>query len=277
MRGQARAAFSGCVGSSSSRPSRRPTKLELHRRARQADRNVRFEEVVRLARSGAGVRAITRETGLARNTVRRWLKDGAPPNWQKGERPGITDSFVPCLRERLAAGCRNATRLRREIRERGCPGRVITVRAWVRRLKADDPASASRRSHIPVRRRPTPCQLARVLPADAEPTGMDARFLAELRHCAEIDRAADAARAFVAMIRDRKPAALGPRLAEAARGPLGGVAESLRRDRAAVETALTLPWSAGPVEGKIIKLKLVKRSMYGRAGIDLLRQRLLAA
>lgn len=60
-------------------------------------------------------------------------------------------------------------------------------------------------------------------------------------------------------------------------GPLAGFAEGLRRDRAAVEAALALPWSTGPVEGKITKLKLVKRSMYGRGGIGLLRQRMLAA
>jgi len=35
-------------------------------------------------------------------------------------------------------------------------------------------------------------------------------------------------------------------------------------------------WSTGPVEGKINKLKLIKRSMYGRAGLDLLRARLMA-
>lgn len=33
---------------------------------------------------------------------------------------------------------------------------------------------------------------------------------------------------------------------------------------------LTLPWSNGPVEGHINKLKLLKRQMYGRAGIELL-------
>lgn len=43
----------------------------------------------------------------------------------------------------------------------------------------------------------------------------------------------------------------------------------------AVEAALKLPWSTGPVEGKINKLKLIKRSMYGRANIDLLRCRII--
>jgi transposase len=44
-----------------------------------------------------------------------------------------------------------------------------------------------------------------------------------------------------------------------------------------VEAALTLPWSTGPVEGRITQLKLIKRQMYGRAGFDLLRHRMLAA
>lgn len=45
----------------------------------------------------------------------------------------------------------------------------------------------------------------------------------------------------------------------------------------AVQAALRYPWSIGPVEGKINKLKLIKRSMYGRAGIDLLRARMIGS
>lgn len=41
----------------------------------------------------------------------------------------------------------------------------------------------------------------------------------------------------------------------------------------AIRAALTLPWSSGPVEGEINKPKLVKRSMYGHAGLDHLRAR----
>jgi transposase len=54
-------------------------------------------------------------------------------------------------------------------------------------------------------------------------------------------------------------------------------ANGVRRDYAAIRAALELPWSQGPVEGLITKLKLVKRQMYGRAKVDLLRRRLLAA
>jgi transposase len=44
-----------------------------------------------------------------------------------------------------------------------------------------------------------------------------------------------------------------------------------------VRAALALPWSTSPVEGQINRLKTIKRQMYGRAGFDLLRRRILAA
>ncbi len=51
----------------------------------------------------------------------------------------------------------------------------------------------------------------------------------------------------------------------------------LEQDGAAVRAALTLPWSNGQAEGQITKLKLLKRSMYGRASFALLRRRVLLA
>jgi len=51
----------------------------------------------------------------------------------------------------------------------------------------------------------------------------------------------------------------------------------LTDDRAAVEAGLIQEWSNGQTEGQINKLKLLKRQMYGRAGFDLLRRRVLHA
>jgi len=52
-------------------------------------------------------------------------------------------------------------------------------------------------------------------------------------------------------------------------------AGGLTRDWPAVAAAVTLPWSNGPVEAHVNRLKLIKRQMYGRAGFDLLRSRVL--
>ena len=55
----------------------------------------------------------------------------------------------------------------------------------------------------------------------------------------------------------------------------GRFAKTLRRDLTAVQNALRKPFSNGPVEGHINRLKTLKRQMYGRAGLALLRARLL--
>jgi len=52
-------------------------------------------------------------------------------------------------------------------------------------------------------------------------------------------------------------------------------AEGLPEDLAAITAGLTLPWSNGPVEGQVNRLKLLKREGYGRASVRLLRQRLM--
>ena len=67
------------------------------------------------------------------------------------------------------------------------------------------------------------------------------------------------------------------------RAKASGIAEleafavKLVHDTDAVVGAMTLPYSQGQTEGRINKLKLVKRSMYGRGKFDLLRQRVLYA
>ena len=54
-------------------------------------------------------------------------------------------------------------------------------------------------------------------------------------------------------------------------------ANSLQEDYEAVKAGLALSVSNGQVEGQINRLKMIKRQMYGRAGLELLRQRVLQA
>ena len=64
-------------------------------------------------------------------------------------------------------------------------------------------------------------------------------------------------------------------LAAAADTLLTGFAAGLRRDIRAVQASLDLPWTTSPAEGQINRLKMLKRTMYGRAGFALLRARVL--
>jgi transposase len=65
------------------------------------------------------------------------------------------------------------------------------------------------------------------------------------------------------------------RLSKCSAPEMRSFASSLRRDLAAVRAAFTLPWSNGQTEGHVNRLKLLKRQMYGRASVALLRLRVL--
>ena len=59
--------------------------------------------------------------------------------------------------------------------------------------------------------------------------------------------------------------------------PFVTFAEGLRDDYAAVKASMTLNVSNGPVEGLNNRLKMLKRQMYGRAGLELLSKRFILA
>jgi transposase len=87
-----------------------------------------------------------------------------------------------------------------------------------------------------------------------------------------------------ALVRQRsEPCPTAPLEQWTAQAVAGGVPElkafatKLRQDWDAVLAALTLPYSQGQTEGQVNRLKLLKRSMYGRANFDLLRGRVLYA
>jgi transposase len=65
--------------------------------------------------------------------------------------------------------------------------------------------------------------------------------------------------------------------AASALAALQRLAKSFQRDSAAVKAGLTLPWSSGPVEGPIKRLKMLKRHMYGRARLARLSRRFILA
>lgn len=96
---------------------------------------------------------------------------------------------------------------------------------------------------------------------------------------ADVAGARALARGFAGMVRDREVGRLDVWLGEASGGPpeLRAFAEGMRRDKEAVAAALSEDYSNGQTEGQVTRLKLIKRSMYGRANFDLLRTRVLRA
>ena len=96
----------------------------------------------------------------------------------------------------------------------------------------------------------------------------------------EIDQAYELVQQFAQMLRTRTGERLDDWLChvkESRIRELQGFVAGVIRDKAAVVAGLTLPQNNGLVEGKVNKLKLIKRMGYGRAGFALLRQRVLHA
>ena len=54
-------------------------------------------------------------------------------------------------------------------------------------------------------------------------------------------------------------------------------ARGVRQDEAAARMVVSLPWPNGQIGGRAHGLKMLKRQMFGRAGFDLLRRRVLGS
>jgi transposase len=258
--------------------------------ARRADPQPRqqvFEQVRRLHAEGVSLRQIARTLRLHFSTVARYVSSDKCPDWNPGRRgPRGLDAHADFIRQRLRDGCRTAAAICRELQARGYRGAPSLVRAYVRELRVEMGLPAARPSRPltphPAALLPSPRRLAGlVIRRPADRSVEEQRALDRLRAGdAIVGEGIELAEAFAAALRERRDDAWGDwlRRAEASRvGVLRSMARGLRQDEAAVRAAFTSPWSNGPVEGHVNRLKLVKRAGYGRAGFDLLRARLLQA
>lgn len=240
-------------------------------------RRQRCEAALRLHGEGQSIKAIARTLGASRNGVRSWIRAGAFVPYRRAPDPSQLDPHLPFVEARWREGEHNAASLYRALRALGFEGGYNIVQRWAKRrrqsLEHDLPAQ------LPSARIPGTRRITRWLTSDpARLSPDDRRFVVELCGLAPaLNAAAEQVRRFAAILRAGEPAALKPWLEEASKGDLRGFAAGLRQDEAAVQAAIEQPWSNGPVEGQVNRLKLIKRSMYGRAGFDLLRQRVLHA
>ena len=244
-------------------------------------RQALYEEAARLHAAGASITRIAAELGVERKTVRRWLRLGHAPTWQQAPRDSMLTPYLDFVQRRWAEGCRNAAQLWRELVALGFRGRQNIVRRWAgeRRRTEPETATSTGSAAAPNWQAPTGRKLARVLMAKSatlsEPDGLFVvRLLTEEP---ALGIAIKWAKQLNAMLRHRVSENLDELLHAADGTLLANFAAGLRRDFDAVKAALKLPWTTSPVEGQNSRLKMLKRTMYGRAGIELLRARVLHA
>jgi transposase len=239
----------------------------------------RYAAVQALRGQGQGIKTIMRELGLAKDTVRRFARASCVEDLLATARDGrssVLDEFKPYLHHRFNLGHTNGSQLFTEIRAQGYRGSLGTVLGYLRPFRALGAAPPAV---------PAPPTVRAVTGAILRhPDRRDADDQARIKDvraaCPHLDALAEHVTAFAEMMVGRHGERLDTWITavDADDQPdLHRFVNGLRRDEAAVRHGLTLPHSSGAVEGTVNRIKMIKRQMYGRAGFDLLRKRVLLA
>jgi transposase len=267
------------------RPERWRERAETAAEEGVARRRANYDQARALHATGACVAQIARTVGVSRMTVYKHLREGPPQRKRHSVhgRQRVLEPWEPYLLKRWEEGCRTATVLWREIRAQGFAHSVSNVQRFVSQLRREGPPPAGRpRMALTKPQGPPPRLVASLVVRRPERRSDEQRaYLKHLRaEDAAIAAALDLADAFLAMVRRREGERL-PAWLDAAEASgvdeLKRFAAKLREDRDAVQAGLTMRWSNGQTEGQVTRLKLLKRQGYGRANVDLLRQRVLRA
>jgi transposase len=250
------------------------TAVERRGQAAYARRQARYEEAARLHTAGVSLSRIAQQLGTERKTVRRWLRAGGAPHWAQPARRRTLVPWQAYLERRWAEGCRNATQLWREVVALGFPGDPRPVRAWAAPRRRAEPGPTR-----PTWRPPVGYRLTRLFMAETEalPEAERAFVTRLLTDAPLLAKALAAAKRLNGLLRRQSQESLTEVLTALEETALAPFAAALRQDLPALQAALELPWTTSPVEGQINRLKMIKRTRYGRAGFDLLRQRVLEA
>jgi transposase len=228
--------------------------------------------ILAMAKQGMAIKEIVRLTSKSRGLVRQVVRGGRTDVFRN--RQCSLGRFVKQLDADWSNGCRNGAALWRRAKAAGFGGSLRVVAEWATRRRKEEAAPAD---GVRPRKIPSARSIARMMTSERDTLSKTvARTMAIIEVAVPaLVTARDLTERFHGMIRRRMGADLDPWITDAMPGLLGSFAKGIVQDRAAVHAALTQPWSNGQTEGQNTKLKLVKRQMYGRAKLDLLRARLL--
>ncbi|MFE7839172.1 ISL3 family transposase [Streptomyces sp. NPDC057474] len=246
---------------------------------RCADRTrERHRAVHALLDQGRAQREIARELGLARNTVRRFARattwqELVAGKWQG--RPSILDDYKPYLHQRWNEGCTSAAALFEEIRTVGYRGGLTVLRDYLRPLRS---GATPREKVRPPSVRDVTGWITRH--PDSLTPDETLKLKAILARCPDLDATAGHVHTFAEMMNARTGHQLPGWIEKVQADDLPEMhsfVNGVRSDQLAVTAGLTLPFSSGAVEGQVNRIKMLKRQMFGRANLDLLRKRVLLA
>ncbi len=242
------------------------TRQTVDRKVRRERRLGIYEKVVGLHKEGFGIREISRNLGMSRATVRKYIRSGCFPEIAACASHSRLNAFRSEIERLWNDGRHTATAIWRELQTRGLRMSQANVVRYCR-------INFGGRRRIPCETRgraPSPRKAMWLLIGE-NLTDEDLQVRQSILEAdAAIVQAVKLAHEFQALVRERNRAGLADWLAKAkVSGFADFVGFAIETDLTAVENAMSP--SNGQVEGQVNRLKLIKRQMYGRAKFDLLR------
>jgi transposase len=271
------------------RPPAQTPAIQQAQQARQAERTARYEHILQLQKHGMKSGEIARALGMSQRTIQRWIATGTIPYARrKRQRASLIDPYKSYLLKRWQQGCHQGAQLERELKAKGYKGSQHGVYRYLATLKALPFAPAQHKSTSKHASSIQPHPLSTLSASQAtwlffrkeeELKPEEQEHLHQLRQASpDLEVTYQLVEAFLHMVRERTGEQLDAWLTQVEASHLQAfrtLVTGVQNDKEAVLAGLTLPWSNGPLEGHINRLKLIKRSMYGRAEFDLLKIRVL--
>ena len=271
---------------------RRPAQtqaVQQAQQARQAERTARYEHILELQKQGVKSGEIARILGMSQRTIQRWIATGTIPySRRKRQRASLIDPYKTYLWKRWHQGCHSGAQLERELRAKGYKGSQHGLYRYLETLKASTLAPSKHQSAAKLASSIQPPPLLTLSASQAtwlffrkqeDFKPEEQETLRQLRQASpQLEVAYQLVDEFLHMVREHTGEQLDSWLNKVETSHLQAFqtfVTGVQKDKDAVLAGLTLPWSNGPVEGHVNRLKLIKRSMYGRAEFDLLKLRVL--
>lgn len=238
----------------------------------------RHQRVKELLAQGLSMRHIARQVGLDRKTVKRYQQQETllRPRYSIGcgrNRSSFSNAHLVYLQERAREV--SGRQVWQELQAQGYRGSLSSVYRAIGVLagKPNQPTSISLR---PLSARQASFLLSKKPDQLTEYQHKVLLVLLEKHLLAA--KAYPMVQQFVQILSAKQAHTLATWLAEVKGSPIPSLrhfAIGLERDFEAVYNACSMDWSNGQVEGQVNRLKLIKRQMYGRAKLDLLKKRVL--
>lgn len=235
-----------------------------------------FARIRELHNKGTPISQIARSVGVSRGTVHQAIRaDSLPEARQNRPQPTSLDTYHNYLAKRFSEGCTVARQLWRELRQQSYTGSYAPVRRWVYMQK-----HYAHQAVEPKAIQAKPKQLAYLFLKNETSLDNDeeTNLRSILKSLPVLKQLRDIALTLKQALIQKKPDVLdiwNEQIKLSSFTFFQAFVQGLRLEWEALKAACALPWSNGPAEGVVNRIKLVKRQMYGRGSFELLRKRVL--